>query len=262
MTWEIVLILIVSGIFVGFVNTLAGGGSIVSMAIFMGLGLPITDANGTNRIAVVLQNLTATMTFIKKRMLDMRLGLKLGIPAVLGNILGSQIASTVDESIFKWCLGAVMTAVLIYMIVDRRKRTYGTHEVKIKPMHYLWFLLIGFYGGYIYVGLGYMVLAVVMMSMRLDVVTANVVKGFVIFVATPFSLLIFILHGQVHYTYGLLHGLGNVIGAFLASHYAVNWNVRYIKAIMFIVIVICMVDLFTPDSIFRSMVNSLLGEVL
>lgn len=262
MTWEIIAILIVSGIFVGFVNTLAGGGSIVSMAIFMGLGLPITDANGTNRIAVVLQNLTATVTFLRKRMLDVRLGLKLSVPTILGNIAGSQIASTVDETVFKWCLGAVMTAMLIYMVLDRRTRFHGEHELNLKPMHYLWFFLIGFYGGYIYIGLGYMVLAVAMMSMRLDVVTANVIKGFVTFVATPFSLIIFIMHGQVHYAYGLLHGLGNVIGAFLASHYAVHWNVKYIKAFMFVVIVVCLVDLFTPESIFRRMVNALLGEVL
>ena len=82
----ITLILIGSGIIVGAINTLAGGGAIISMTLFMVLGLPISVANGTNRIAVVLQNFTASLAFLRKRMLDIKSGIKLSIPAVIGNI--------------------------------------------------------------------------------------------------------------------------------------------------------------------------------
>ena len=88
MTTDIIILLVVSGILVGFVNTLAGGGAIMSMTVFMALGLPINIANGTNRIAVVLQNLTSSAVFIRKRMLDIRSGLKLSIPTIIGNIAG------------------------------------------------------------------------------------------------------------------------------------------------------------------------------
>ncbi len=140
---------------VGIINTLAGGGSILTISIFTAMGLPITTANGTNRIAVVLQNLTASLTFIRKRMLDVKAGLLLSIPTVVGNIVGSMLAARIDERIFKICMGVVLTLILIYMIFDRHNRIYhGGHGLKLKPWHYVWFFLIGFYGGYIYIGLG------------------------------------------------------------------------------------------------------------
>ena len=76
----IIIMLVVSGIIVGVINTLAGGGAIISMTLFMVLGLPISVANGTNRIAVVLQNFTSSLAFLRKRLLDIKSGIKLSIP--------------------------------------------------------------------------------------------------------------------------------------------------------------------------------------
>ena len=121
-----IILLIVSGIVVGFINTLAGGGAIMSMTVFMALGLPIGVANGTNRIAVVLQNLTSSAVFIKKRMLDIRSGLKLSIPAIIGNIAGSLVATQINETVFKICMGVVLFAILAYMLFTK-PHLHGGH---------------------------------------------------------------------------------------------------------------------------------------
>lgn len=255
---DVVLMLIVSGIVVGIINTLAGGGSIITMTVFMVLGLPIGVANGTNRIAVFLQNFTASVTFIRKRMLDVKHGLLLSIPVIIGNIAGSMVASNIDEDIFRICFGVVLFVILLYMIFDNHKRFHGGERLEIRKRHYLWFLLIGFYGGYIYIGLGYLILAIALWSMKLDIVTANVIKGFVIFIATPFSLLVFMLHGQVEYGYGILHGVGNMIGAYLASHYFVSWGGRFIKIFTTIIVLICFADLvglLSLQEIFNAMLS-------
>lgn len=251
--------LVVSGIAVGIINTLAGGGSIITMTLFMVLGLPINVANGTNRIAVFLQNFTATVTFIRKRMLDVKHGLLLSIPVIIGNIAGSLVASNIDERIFKICFGVVMFLILLYMIFDNRKRFHGGARMEVRPVHYLWFLLIGFYGGYIYIGLGYLILAIALWSMKLDIVTANVIKGFVIFIATPFSLLIFMINGQVEYGYGILHGVGNVIGAYLASHYFIGWGGRFVKIFTMIIVLICFADLLGWLSL-QDIIKAMLGR--
>lgn len=242
----IVAVLILSGVVVGIINTLAGGGSIISMTLFMVLGLPVGVANGTNRIAVVLQNLTSSVAFLRKRMLDVRSGIKLSIPAVVGNIAGSMVATHISDTVFKICMSVVLTVVLLYMIFDRSHKhphIHGGHPLQLRFYHYIWFLLLGFYGGYIYIGLGYAVLAVTIWSMKLDIITANVVKCFMIFVATPFSLAIFMLNGQVDYAYGLWHGLGNVIGAVLASHFAMAWGVKFVRYFTLIILLICFADL-------------------
>ena len=257
----IVLMLVVSGIVVGIINTLAGGGSVVTVTMFTALGLPIGVANGTNRLPVLLQNFTSTLTFLRKRMLDVRSGLLLSIPTVAGNVAGSMVASHVDEAVFKICMGVVLAVILIYMVLDRnRKQFHGGHGLQIKPLHYLWFLLVGFYSGYIYIGLGYLILAVTVWSMNLDVITANVIKNFVIFVSTPFALAVFIWHGQVDFLYGLLHGAGNIVGAFLASHYAVGWGVRFVKIFTICVVLFCFADLIgiiSLQDIFSGMLRSI-----
>lgn len=243
MDWNIVIMLVVSGIIVGIVNTLAGGGSVITMTMFMALGLPINVANGSNRIAVLFQNLTATVTFLRKRMLNIRHGLLLSVPVIIGNIAGSLVATHINDTVFKICFGVILLVILLYIIFDNRIKIREGHNIDIKPLHYLWFLLIGFYGGYIYVGIGYLILAITLWSMRMDIVAANVIKNFVIFVATPFSLAVFMLNGQVDYMFGLLHGAGNIIGSFLASHYMVGWGKGFIKTFIAVLVIICFADL-------------------
>jgi uncharacterized membrane protein YfcA len=182
----------------------------------------------------------------------------LSIPVIMGNVVGSLVASNIDDRIFKICFGVILVIILLYLIFVSRIKIKEGHNIDIKPYHYLWFLLIGFYGGYIYVGIGYLILAITLWSMRMDIVTANAIKGFVIFVATPFSLIVFMLNGQIDYLFGLPHGVGNIIGSFLASHYAVNWGKGFIKAFTLIIVLICFADLvglISLHDIFYSMMK-------
>lgn len=243
---EIVLLL-VSGVIVGIINTLGGGGSVITMALFMAMGMPVAVANGTNRIAVVMQNLSATIAFMRKNMLDVKNSLKLGIPTILGTMAGSLMAIDVDETIFKICLSVVLVVILIYLILDRNKTPQNTSpELHIRWWHYLLFFIVGFYGGYIYIGLGFLILAVTIWTMRLDIVTANVLKGCVIFISMPFALAVFMYNGQVDYMAGLLHGAGNIFGAIVASNWAVHWGVKFVKWFTLVIIVVAFVDLIHP----------------
>ena len=77
----------------------------------------------------------------------------------------------------------------------------------------------------------------------MDLVTANAIKGFVILLATPFSLAVFMIMGNVDYTFGIIHGVGNMIGSFLASHYMANWGKNFLKVFIAIIVGICFCDL-------------------
>ncbi|MBR2325977.1 MAG: sulfite exporter TauE/SafE family protein [Alistipes sp.] len=243
MDWHIAVALLLSGTIVGIINTLAGGGSIITMTMFMAFGLPINIANGTNRVAVLLQNLTATLTFIRKKSFNVSHGLLLSLPVIVGNVAGSLVASYINEWVFKICFGVILLVIMLYLLLDSRIHIKEGHSLEIKPLHYLWFFLIGFYGGYIYIGIGYLILAVTLWVMRMDLVTANAIKGFVILLATPFSLAVFMIMGNVDYTFGIVHGVGNMIGSFLASHYMAHWGKTFIKVFMAIVVAICFCDL-------------------
>ncbi len=243
LSFSIIVILLASGLVVGFINTLAGGGSAISLTVFMALGLPVHVANGTNRIAILMQNLSSTATFTRKKMLDWRNGVRLGIPAIVGTVAGAQIAATIDEGIFQICLAVVMVSVLIFTLLgDRLLHRSGAEIRHIRPLHYAVFFLIGIYCGYIFVGTGYIVLLATMGMLHMGIVRSNVIKNFIILLAIPFSLLVFMLNGEVDYAYGLIHGAGNMVGAFLASHYAIGWGTKFLRWFMVAVVLVCLAD--------------------
>ena len=243
MSLSIIVILLCSGLLVGFINTLAGGGSAISLTIFMALGLPVQVANGTNRVAILMQNLSSTATFVRKRMVDWRSGVKLAVPAIIGTIVGAQIASEISDVVFQTCLAVVMVAVLGFTLFGSNIFKRGGHRIERTTwLHYLLFFLIGLYNGYIYVGTGYLILLVTMGMMHVGIVQSNVIKNFIILLSIPFSLAVFILHGDVNWAYGLVHGAGNVIGAFLASHYAIGWGTKFLRWFTVGVVLVCLAD--------------------
>ena len=255
----IILILLGSGLVVGFINTLAGGGSAISLTIFMALGLPVQVANGTNRVAILMQNLSSTATFTRKKMIDWSSGLRLGIPAIIGTVVGAQIAVTMNQQVFRIYMAIIIIAVLIFTLAGNKlfKRS-GAEIRRIRPSHYFVFFLIGLNCGYIFVGTGYLVLLTTMGLLHLDIVKSNVIKNFIILLAIPFSLVVFIVNGDINYAYGLIHGAGNMVGAFLASHYAIGWGTKFLRWFMVAAVLVCLADVVGLISI-REFVLSIIN---
>ena len=246
MSWIIITALIVSGIFVGFINTLAGGGTIISLSLFMLLGLPANIANGTNRIAVILQNLTSVSEFRRKKVLDFKKGNKLAIPTMIGAVIGAQIASDINEAIFRKAIGVVMIIMMYFILTKPSQWLRGTEHLREKPVSWIQiiiFFLIGVYGGFVQVGVGYFILAGVVLGAGYDLVKANAIKVWIVLLYTPLALVVFILNDQVHWAYGLTHAIGNIIGAFIASRFAVSWGVNFVRWVVIVVIVIFASDL-------------------
>ena len=136
MPWNEIIILIVAGLMVGFINTLAGGGSIISLSILMMLGLPAPLANGTNRVAIAIQTLTATSSFKQQNVLPLRKSIYLSIPAALGSLIGSWIAVDINEEIFEKAIGVIMLIMLIFILYKPHKYIYGRAEIMEKPLNW------------------------------------------------------------------------------------------------------------------------------
>ncbi|MCK4289058.1 MAG: sulfite exporter TauE/SafE family protein, partial [Bacteroidales bacterium] len=179
MTWIEITALIVSGILVGFINTLAGGGSIVSLSILMFLGLPANIANGTNRIAILGQTLTGVASFKQQKVLDFRKGIILAIPAIIGSLVGAWIAVDINEEVFEIAVAVIMLFMLFFILYKPDKLLYGRKELIEKKTGFtqiLIFFLIGVYGGFIHVGVGYFLLAGIVIGAGYDLVKANAIK--------------------------------------------------------------------------------------
>ncbi len=247
MTTIEVIALITSGLFVGFINTLAGGGTIISLTLLMLLGLPPSVANGTNRVAIILQNLTSVANFKKKKILDLKKGVQLGIPTVIGSVVGASIVVKLDEQIIQWCFGFIMMVMLFFLLYKPERWLKGKEELLNKPITwkiYLLMFIIGIYGGVIHVGIGYFILSAVILGAGFDLVKGNAMKNFLVLMYVPFTLIIFVINDQVRWDYGLTHSIGNIIGAYIASKWAVEWGANFVRWMMVVIIALSILQMF------------------
>ncbi|MCB2220943.1 MAG: sulfite exporter TauE/SafE family protein [Bacteroidetes bacterium] len=260
MTWIEAVILIVSGLLVGFINTLAGGGSIISLSILMFLGLPANIANGTNRVAIFIQNIAAVGSFRQQKVLDHRKGFWLAIPATLGSILGAWIAVDLDESIIEKAIAIVMLIMMIVILYKPQRWLKGKEDLQKRKVSFwqgLLFFAIGIYGGFLHMGVGYALLAGIVLGAGYDLVKANAIKVFIILIWSPVILIVFMINGQVNYLYGLILSIGNVLGALIASRLAVKQGAAFVRWVIIAVILLTAAHVFGLVDI-QDMVGSLI----
>lgn len=259
MSVSVVILLICSGIFVGVVNTFAGAAAAISIAVYTALGLPIGVANGTNRLPVLFQVGAAAFNFRKQHLLDYSVGLKLGLPTAAGAIAGAQFASVVNPSFFVLLLATILILLLALLMFSPKRILQGNGKPirGVRKTDYLWFLLVGLYGGAFQIGMGYVILGLTIMGMGYDVIRANALKSFIVMIYIPCTLAVFMYHGQVAYGYGFVHAIGNVIGAYIASKYATRINTQFLRWMLIAFIVLTVLDLFKIISIKNALDNIL-----
>jgi len=246
MTWLEITLLIVSGILTGFINTLAGGGSVISLSVLMFLGLPPQVANGTNRIGVLFQTLSSTGSFRHYKVLNLKEGIRLAIPAVVGSLIGAQLAVDINQQVFNTVIAVLLVLIMILMFIKPSQWIKGNEELIGKRPGWIQMLVffgIGLYGGFIQVGVGYFLLAGIVLGAGYNLVKANALKVWIVLLYTPFALFVFILNDQVNWAFGLVHAIGNVIGAMVAARMAVKKGAEFVRWVIVAFIVITAADL-------------------
>lgn len=247
MEWYYILALIGVGLAAGFINTNAGGGSMLTLPLLMFLGLPANVANGTNRIAILLQNVIGVSTFRQKKVLDLTTDYKLAIPAIVGSIIGAFFAVDIDEVLLEKVIAGLMVGLFLLVILKPDvwvKERAGAIDAKPTILQYIIFFFIGLYGGFIQMGVGFFLLAGLVLGSGQNLVKANAVKVFIVLIYTVFSLGIFIYHGQVDIVAGLILAVGNMIGAWLGAHFVVKGGAKYVRYVLIVALLIVILNLF------------------
>jgi uncharacterized membrane protein YfcA len=239
--WYFYLAIIAAGFGAGFVNILAGSGSLITLPLLIFLGLPANVANGTNRVAIVMQNVVGVSSFQRRGVLDLRAGLLLAAPAVIGSILGAQIAVNLNEEVMRTVIGALMVFMMVVILIRPNRWLEGRGEVenhRLTPIQILIFFAIGVYGGFIQAGVGIFLLAGLVLSVGYDLVRGNAVKVFIILCLTAAALVVFILNDQVVWAIGLILGIGNMLGAWVAARLAVERGATFVRWVLIAVVAV------------------------
>jgi len=234
-------LILITGIAAGFMNTLGGGGSLLTLPMLIFLGLPAAVANGTNRIALIVQNIVGVSNFRRKGFFYPKLGIILAIPAVFGSLIGAKFAISVPEELFQKILAIIMIVVMILILTRPEKRFLKEIEgenlstVRLVVSIFVFFG-VGLYGGFINAGVGFVIIVALTLITGMSLVKINSLKLFIVLIYIFSSLVVFIIHGKVNWILGLTLAAGNALGAYLGSNFAVSKGDKWIR--VFIVIAI------------------------
>ena len=212
--------------FIGFIaaviNVIAAGGSFLTLPLLLFLGLPAAVANGTNRVGVLSQNISAVVGFHRHRVLPLNWAFQVSVPAVVGASIGVWAALNVPDMAFRRILSIVMLITTLGTLLHRSIKGEQRAEPQ-RPWHWTMiagFFLTGLYGGFLQAGVGFLLLAVTSLA-GLDLVRGNAVKVFTVMLLTTLSLAVFAATGQVDWPAGIALGVGNLLGGLVGVRVAV-----------------------------------------
>jgi len=232
------ILIFLSGIASGFLNVVAGGGSLITLPLLTMLGMGIDIANGTNRIAILLQNIVAVRNFHKNRVLPVKTALLYAVPAAIGSIVGTAIVVDISKDLLKKIVGVVLLIMAVFLL---SKPKMWTEERKKSVNVFLTafvFFCIGVYGGFIQAGVGFFFIFFTATLLGFDLVRNNALKVFIVLAYTPISLLIFVLNGKVEPLAGLILGLGSMLGASMGARFAIKKGANWLRFIVFAAVIV------------------------
>jgi uncharacterized membrane protein YfcA len=215
------LLLASGGIAAGFLNTVAGGGGVISVPILTGIVGP-TVANGSLRLGILLQSIAGVAGWQRGRAIPWPATLRLVAPTVGGAGTGAWLATLASAGFMRAAFVAAIVLVAVSVLVQP-SRWVSTAEPRLRePWRTLVFAGIGLYGGFVQVGVGLPLLVALVPGLGLGLVRGNAAKTFLILCTTPLTLALFALAGQVDWAAGSVLGAGSMVGALVASHLALR----------------------------------------
>lgn len=226
------------GSLAGFLNVMAGGGSTITLPALIFLGLEGSLANGTNRVGILAQTFSAVISFRQEKYSKFKLSLKLAAFTLPGAIVGSIIAANIGDELFQKILAYVLIGVIISMLLRKLdQKKIGNNRGH--PNSWLIFpamFAIGFYGGFIQVGVGFMFMATLYHLMRLNLVHVNMHKVLIILIYTIPALIVFSLTDNVNWKLGLVLAAGMAFGAWWSAKLSVKRGEGVIRIVLVVLI--------------------------
>ena len=231
------------GVVSGFFNTIGGGGSLLLLPFLSFLGMDVAVANGTNRLAIVLQSIAGAEAYRKKGVLCFRTALPLAGITTLGSILGTFLAITIDRQYLNLSV-AVFISLMAVLLVFKPEMWEKQHEARLsKTGIFFVFFFIGIYGGFIQAGVGFFLTWGLALAVGVDLLRGNAIKMVIVGLYNVISLAIFYRNGMVDIPVGLIMAGGSMVGAVIGARFAVAKGNTWIRWILAAVVIISAVKM-------------------
>tara|TARA_B100000767_G_C19734381_1_gene523225 strand:- start:993 stop:1745 length:753 start_codon:yes stop_codon:yes gene_type:complete len=240
-------LLIIVGMLAGVINTLAGGGSLLTLPVLIFMGLPPNVANATNRIGIAFQALIGTAGYRSKGVSNFPFNIYLGISALIGSLIGAQIAVDIKGETFNKLLAIIMLFVVTIIVFKPKVSSLQLAErLTGKYLFYaiIGFFFIGVYGGFINAGIGFVIILFLNNVNRLSLIKTNATKVSLVFIYTCGALALFAYNGKVDWSTGFILAIGTSLGAWWSSRWSVDKGEGVIKIAMVIMVSLMSIKLW------------------
>lgn len=233
----------------GMINALAGNGSVITLTILTELlGVSGNVANGTNRVGVMMNAAGALTGFRKNDRSDTSLQRRYILPVVIGAMAGIYTATIVTDAQFLWVFRILMIVMLFVILAKPEKWFINVPQKSLLPpwMELPLMLILGFYGGFIQMGMGVFYLAFLVLIARIPMIQANAIKALSVGIFTALAVLIFALNGQIIWLFGLIMGVGQFFGGWFSAYYVskVPGSVKLAYYVLVVAVLLSLLKLF------------------
>ncbi len=244
------VLLVLAGFASGFINTLAGNGSVFTLSLLLFLNMPVHLANGTNRVGAFVQSFISILTFRKSPRFSNLLNESgfFAIPTVIGSLLGAQASNYVEAAIFTNVIAWLMVVMLALVLLKPKRWLSGTRmDINRKtPINFFIFIIIGFYAGFIQMGMGILYLSTLVLLARYSILEGNMIKIILtLFMVVP-ALFIFIYNDLIEWKWGLTLAFGQGCGAWVATKFALENEAaaKWVRRLLILMICLAIIKLF------------------
>jgi len=233
------------GFLSGWVNVIAGGGSLLTIPVMLFMGIPGAAANGTNRLAILVQNIAAVTAFFRGGFSSFRLSISLSLAAIPGALIGAWFGTGIDGVWFDRLVAVVMILVMVLMMKPTAKSSASAGD--LTPTRLFWghvlMFFAGIWGGLIQIGIGFILMPILSQVLRLDLVRVNMHKVFIVLAYTVVALAVFAAKVEIYWIAGTCLAIGSALGGWLGVHHNIRRGENLIRWVLNAVLVVFVIKL-------------------
>jgi uncharacterized protein len=233
---HLILFLFVAGFIAGFIDSIAGGGGMITIPAMLIAGIPPLEALGTNKLQSLFGSGSASLTYARHGHVDLKEQLPMALMSALGSVFGALLATVVPADALKGMLPFLLIAIAIYFGLKPNVGDIERHRRISAFLFTLTFVpLIGFYDGVFGPGTGSFFMLGFVSLAGYGILKATAHTKFLNFGSNLGAFIVFMLHGVVLWKVGLIMGVGQFLGAHIGSHYAMAKGAKIIKPLLVVV---------------------------
>ena len=252
---ELYILLILSGVFAGFIGTLAGLGAAISLYLLLDFfQLDPLTANATMRVGVLAMAVMAIPPFYNNKKLHLESSKFLVLAISLGSIAGFITVNHVDPSASKVMFKYLLPVLLVLVIANPKKliENTGTTLLLNQWIGIPFFLILGFYAGFIQIGTGIIIVVFLSLAGKLSLVDATGIKILCFAAYTSVGVIIFAYFGKINWLYGIILAIGQGIGGFLAAKFANSYADanKYVRQLLIFMLLTAIIRMFELHKLF------------